>query len=425
MTNEVMEAPAVRDREERKLKKVKINLMRNPKFALWSGIMMVGKTQVSNDCPTAYTNGRDEVYGRSLIKEISEKELGFVVLHENLHKAFRHLLIWRKLFDIDAKLANIACDHVINLLITDTDPDEEVVAHPRKNGQRIGCYDRRFKGMNAKQVFDILRQEQQQGGQGPQGPQGPQGQGGNQPNPQGEGVGDFDEHGWDEAKDLSTEEKQELEKELDRALRQGQIAAKKAGQDGGAAERAFADLLKPEVDWREATREFVTSLCNAKDASSWRRVNRRFIGQDIYLPTLVGERVGRIVVGQDMSGSVGLAERTRFMSEFVAICENVKPERVDIMYWDSKVTRHEEYTEADIPNIINMTQPTGGGGTDPRAMMSYMNEKNIKPDCIIMLTDGCIDTWGNEWNAPILWAIVGEYGKGISAPVGKTIHVRD
>ena len=32
--------------EERKLQKVKINLMRDPKFALMSGILMVGKTLV-------------------------------------------------------------------------------------------------------------------------------------------------------------------------------------------------------------------------------------------------------------------------------------------------------------------------------------------------------------------------------------------
>lgn len=403
-----------KDREERKLKKVKINLMRNPKFALWSGIMMVGKTEISETFPTAYTNGRDELYGRSLIKTLSEKELGFVVLHENLHKAFRHLLIWRKLFDDEPKLANIACDHVINLMITDTDPDEEVVAFPRQNGQRIGCYDRRFKGMNAKQVFDILRQEQQQGGQG-------QGQ----PNPQGEGQGSFDEHGWDEAKELTEPEKQELEKELDRALRQGQIAAKKAGKGAGGMDLAVDELLNPEVDWREALREFFSAMCNTKDASSWRRVNRRFVGQDIYLPTLVGERIGSVAIGGDMSGSVGQRERTRFLSEFVAMCEAINPGRVDLIYWDSHVARHEEYTEADIPNILQMTKPAGGGGTDPRCMMNYMKEKNIKPDCIIMLTDGCIPDWGNEWNAPILWAIVGEYGRNITAPVGKTIHIRD
>ena len=41
------------EKAERRVKRAKITLMRNPKFALWSGIMMVGKTSVSDDMPTA------------------------------------------------------------------------------------------------------------------------------------------------------------------------------------------------------------------------------------------------------------------------------------------------------------------------------------------------------------------------------------
>ena len=78
-----------KDKEERRLKKVKIALMRNPQFALWSGIMMVGKTKLDEDFPSAMTNGRDEIYGREFVKGLDDKELAFVVLHENLHKAFR------------------------------------------------------------------------------------------------------------------------------------------------------------------------------------------------------------------------------------------------------------------------------------------------------------------------------------------------
>ena len=68
-------------KEERKLSKVKISLMRDPMFALWQGVMMVGKTTVSDDCPTAATNGRDEIYGRKFIQDLSEKELALSLIH--------------------------------------------------------------------------------------------------------------------------------------------------------------------------------------------------------------------------------------------------------------------------------------------------------------------------------------------------------
>jgi len=104
-----------RDKEARKLQKCKIALMRNSKFVMWSGIMMIGDTSLSDNVPTAYTDGRNEVYGRAFVKRLPEKQLAFVILHENLHKAFRHLTTWVKLHKIDPHLANCACDYVIDL----------------------------------------------------------------------------------------------------------------------------------------------------------------------------------------------------------------------------------------------------------------------------------------------------------------------
>ena len=404
------------DKAERRLKKVKIGLMRNPKFALWSGIMMLGKTEIKDGIPTACTNGRDETYGRKFVEELDDKELGFVVLHENLHKAFRHLFIWRKLYDENPRLANAACDYVINLMIVNSDPQEQTVAIPRKNGKVFGLLDSKFAGMNAKQVFDILKQEQ--GGDGGGG--GEEGEGG-----ESGGHGGFDDHDWEGAQELGEAERKQLEKEVDQALRQGQIAHQKIhGKGAGGMGRELGDLLEPQVDWREVLREFVKSICNAKDASSWRRVNRRYMSGDVYMPTLIGERVGRIAIGIDASGSIGGAEFNRFLSEVKSIAEDVHPQFIDLIYWDSEVAAYEEYDELSVPNIVSSTKPAGGGGTDPTAMMTYLKEKNITPECIVMLTDGYIGDWGNEWNAPILWAICNG-ASDVCAPCGKTVHIKD
>ena len=398
-----------KDKEERKLKKVKIALMRNPKFALWSGIMMVGKTMLSDDVPTAATDGRDEYYGREFVKSLPDKQLAFVVLHENMHKALRHLTTWRKLYDENPMLANIACDHVINIMIMESDPSGQFIEFPTdKNGERMGCFDMKYKGMTAKQVFDLLKQEQK-----------------DNPN-DGYGPG-FDDHDWEGAKNLSKEEKQELEREVDQAMRQGLIAQQKAtGSKEGNVSRELGDLLDPQVDWREVLREFVSSVCANKDTSSWRRVNRRFIGSDVYLPTMIGERVGSLAIGIDTSGSITGPEINRFLSEVKDIAENVHPEKIDLIYWDARVAGHEVYEEHDMANLVASTKPMGGGGTDPRAMMKHMKEKHIKPECIIMLTDGEIYDWGNEWEAPILWVICNRWRNGsITAPVGKTVQIKE
>jgi predicted metal-dependent peptidase len=392
--------------EERRLQKAKITLMRNEKFALFSGILMIGRTSVDDNVPTACTNGRDEKYGRAFIKKLNDKELAFVVMHEGMHKAYRHLTTWKKLHTENPVLANGACDYVINLELKDLDPDERVIAMPKyrdgvMKGKVMGLVDEKYRGMNAKQVFDLLKQEHGDGG----------------------GGDGFDEHDWDGAKELSEDEKKKLERDIDQAMRQGVMAHQKlVGKGTGGLSRELQDLLEPKIDWREVLREFVKSTCRAKDTSSWRKPNRRYLSTGTYMPSMIGERVGHLVVAVDTSGSIGDAELAEFLSEVKGIAEEVNPEKVDLLYWDSEVAAHEEYSDADVPNIVSSTKPAGGGGTSPSCVSAYIAEKKIEPECIIVLTDGCVgNDWGKDWNAPLLWVITG--GNRVMAEIGKTIHV--
>lgn len=400
--------------EERKLQKAKISLMRDPKFALLSGVMMVGSTRVDDNIPTACTNGRDERYGRKFIQSLKESELNFVVAHEAGHKMYRHMTTWKRLHTEDARLANNAMDYVINLMLKDLDPTSRTISMPvyrdgPMKGKQMGLCDERFRGMNTKQVFDILKQEKEENGDG-----------------EGDGDGEgMDLHDWAEANGLSPEEVKELERDIDQAIRQGLMAHEKvAGKGTGLSSRELEQLLEPKVDWREVLREFVKATCSAKDTSSWRRVNRRFLSTGMYMPSMVGEKVGHLVVGVDTSGSVGSAELAEFLSEVKGIAEEVRPEKVDLLYWDGAVAGHEEYSEHDVANIVSSTQPKGGGGTSPSCVSTYLNEQKIKPECVIMLTDGYVGSdWGNEWPAPVLWVITG--GNDVVAPNGKTIHIKD
>jgi predicted metal-dependent peptidase len=400
--------------EERKLQKAKITVMRNPKFALLQGVMMVGRTYINDYIPTACTNGKDESYGRAFVKKLSDKELAFVIAHEAGHKMYRHLSTWKKLHDEDARLANSAMDYVINLMLKDLDPNESVIAMPRlqeavgkhKKGDFMGLIDERFRGMNTKQVFDILKQEKE--------------------DDDGDGEGDgFDDHDWEGAQNLTDEEKKELAREIDQAIRQGLIAHQKhIGQGGAGLDRELGELLAPKVDWREVLREFVKATCANKDTSSWRRVNRRFLSTGTYMPSMIGEKVGHLVVAIDTSGSIGGPELDEFLSEVKGIAEEVSPECVDLIYWDGDVAAHEKYEGAAVSNIVSSTKPRGGGGTDPSCVSKYLKDEAIKPEAIIVLTDGYVPNWGSDWTAPIMWVISGG-NKSAVAEHGKTIYLED
>ena len=91
---------------EQRIERTHVSLMRDKDFCLFSGVFMIGKVEVSDVIPTACTNGKDVMYGRSFVDALNDKELAFLVLHEAMHKAYRHLLVWENLAKEDPRLAS-------------------------------------------------------------------------------------------------------------------------------------------------------------------------------------------------------------------------------------------------------------------------------------------------------------------------------
>lgn len=404
---------------EQRIERAHVRLMQSPEFCLFAGTFMVGKVIVDEKTKTAKTNGRDVVYGRAFVDSLDEKELAFLVVHEAMHKAYRHLTTWAHL--TDKRRANRAMDYVINLQIVDCDKHEAVVAMPRKKdtGEIIGLIDEKYRGMDTHQVYELLEDEGG-GGKGGDGEGGGSDQGG-------EGQTDsksdsLDDHDWDAAQELTEEEKQELEREIDAALREGAILA---GKLKGNVPRGIEELLHPKVDWVEATREFIKLATRGADQSTWRRPNRRFLGCDIVMPSTQAQKAECLAIGVDTSGSIVGAILGRFLGEIKSVCDEVMPEKVELMYWDSHVAGHETYEHGAVALLTDSTKPRGGGGTDPDCVPAFMADKHIKPQCLIMLTDGEFykhdaSAWANL-GVPVLWCVVGK--KDFVPKVGQTVCV--
>ena len=387
---------------EQRVQKSHVALMNDPKYCLYSGIFMLGKTSVEDDLPTACTDGRNTMYGRKFVDKLNEPELKGLILHENLHKAFRHTTVWKHLYKKQPRLANMACDYVINLMIHDSDPNGVTVKLPEG-----GLLDEKYRGMDAGTVFKLLEEECKKNGKA---------DGGGEDETEG-GQG-FDEHDWESGEDMSEEEKQQLAREIDQALRQGALLA---GKLAGNVPREISEAMEAKVNWREVLRDFVSSICADKDNSTWRRPNRRWVDQEVYMPSCIGEAVGRIVVGIDTSGSIGNEEIGQFLGELVSICNHVQPEGIDLVYWDTDVAGHEKYDRGDFEAIMSSTKPAGGGGTDPTCVPKYIAKHKLKPECVIMLTDGYVGAWGN-WKHPVFWGIT---TKRITADCGTSVYVGD
>ena len=380
---------------EQRVTKSHIAIMRSKQFCMFAGVLSVGKVMFNEDIPTACTNGRDVIYNTDFIKTLDDKELNFVVLHEALHKAYQHMNLWKKLWKINPMVANMAADYVVNYAIHEADEQGEVTKRPDS-----ALFDLKYKGMTTKQIFDEIMKDAEKNGGG-----------------QGEG---HDSHDWEGADSLSDEEKKEVAKQIDQALRQGEIIR---GKMQGNKNRSVNEILEPKVNWREQLRDFVTATCKNKDKTSWKRPHKRFIGHDIYMPSMIGESIGQIVVGIDTSGSIGDKELNEFLTEVVSICDDVSPSSIELLYWDTCVAGHETYNQGDYHALVQTTKPAGGGGTTVGCVNQYIKDKRIQPEAIIILTDGYVENdFGGNWDYPTLWAIT---TKHITSPHGKTIHIED
>lgn len=416
---------------EQRLTKAVVTIMGNPKYVALAGVLMIGDRSIDETHPTASTNGRDERYGRAFVDSLNDAQLRFLVLHECYHKLYQHLTTWRWMYAENAELANIACDHVINLKIADDNKDGFAIMPTDKDGNRMGAYDERFRGMDSAQVYKLLKQEQgddegdDDGEDEGDGDDADEGTGISQrPNKSGKPdkpkQPQLDEHDWEGANQLTPEEKKDLARDIDEAIRQGALAA---GKLGTGTDRDLHELLKAKIDWREVLREFVTTTCTGNDFSTWRRPNRRFVSSGVYLPSGITEQVGELVIAVDTSGSIGGAILSQFLGEIKGICDTVHPEAVRLLYWDTEVCRDEKYVGEDVEKIVDSTKPAGGGGTLVECVPDYLTEHAIKPQAVVVLTDGYLGgTWGS-WNVPVLWCIVDN--PQALAPVGKTVHIRD
>lgn len=376
---------------EQRLDKAVVSLMRDPRTAFLSGVLAMGTRAISEDkAPTACTDGLNEWYNPGFVGSLSDAELQGVVLHETLHKAYKHLHVWQALAKEDHRCANMAMDYVINKVILDMDfvlPDKAL-------------HDPKYDGMDTQQVYNELRKNPPPSGNGDGGDGEP-----------------MDTHDWENAASgRSQEEIEQMHRMIDTAIRQGEMAAKRMGSGGGDAQRL--GLIPPaKLDWRTLLVEFLTATSKEWTDSTWRRPSRRSMAMGIYLPSHISESLGNVVLAIDTSGSVSDKELGAMLSEVQSLCLGLCPQRVTLLYWDGKVEREETYTPGMYEMLTQSTRAMGGGGTDPQCVKDYLEHQRIEHDVVLILTDGYVPSFP-VFDKPTAWVIT---TPSIIASNGRTI----
>lgn len=179
------------------------------------------------------------------------------------------------------------------------------------------------------------------------------------------------------------------------------------GNMPGALKHFFGSILDPKIPWTD----HIETLCKrmmGTGSYNWKRPDRRFIGRDLWLPGRGGEGAGWLVIWGDTSGSIGENDLNRYLAEMKGMVEDLRPERLTVIWNDAQIHRVDEVTDvADIDKI--KAEGCGGrGGTDITPVFDWINDQNgAVPDMFIGMTDGEF-SFPDKPNYPIIWASIND-----------------
>jgi predicted metal-dependent peptidase len=196
-------------------------------------------------------------------------------------------------------------------------------------------------------------------------------------------------------------------------LAAGMAAADRAGKKMGGLRRVFQDLLEPQVTWSEYVQAFFARNVGS-GAYSWRRPNRQLLARGfvhrsweaVIAPGRVGTGCGAVAVAADTSGSIGSRTLDMFFAEVGGILEELKPEILFLLWCDASVHNADEVEDVTDLQVIRHKGVKGGGGTSFVPVFTWLEERAVKLDALVYLTDGEGRFPRHAPDYPVLWGSI-------------------
>jgi len=181
---------------------------------------------------------------------------------------------------------------------------------------------------------------------------------------------------------LSDDELKKLQDLWKKRIVEAETIAKQMGKLPANLERMFGNLLDSRINWKALLYRYITQ--EIPYDSTYARPSKKSESVGVYLPYQVKENI-EIVIGIDSSGSITQEELTDFMSEMVAIAKSFASIKMTVITCDSEI--HEIY------EVMNGFSPTdikisGGGGTDAKPILKWIEKNKPYTKLWIYLTDG-------------------------------------
>lgn len=390
-----------------------VSLMKHPVFCILGGVTQIGSVVVDDSAATACTDGENVWYNPEFIKDMSRKQLTYLICHENFHKALYHCTEYLGLAARYPNEFGQAIDYVVNWQLESMDLEPEKFLERPTNIPPL--IDAAYANMSVPEVVRELLKKPKQGG------------GGSKPMDKHvmrvvvvdgdvpEGAEEVDAQAMD-AKALAA-----LKEKIADAVRHGEIMQSQMRGTGGPTV-GLSGFREARTDWRPALRRFFQEMCEGDEQSRFNPPNKRMLPLDILLPSHFSETTGEIIIACDTSGSMAAYYGLVF-GEIASICMQLRPSKVRVIWWHHEVAGEQVFEPKDYDKLRTCMHPRGGGGTTVSCVAAYIRAKQYKPKATVMLTDGYIESSYEPPAGNLLWGVV---NNPRFVPVrGKVIHIEE
>ena len=340
----------------------------------------------NNSIPTLRVDGKLVEYNAAFMNGMSNELAKSALAHEIFHCVLDHCGPTARGKGYDPEKWNYAADYKVNQMLEEA-------------GMKIGddwLRDTQYDDKTAEQIYQMMPQTPPGGGGGP-------GTG----NP---GQGPLDQLAQG-TPDPAMQAQQAAEWKV--ATIQAANAAKAVGKLHASLDKFVEKLGENKVDWAEQLRRFITT--SAKNDYSYRRFNRKMQASGHYLPGLYSEEMGTIVIASDESGSIAPDILKAFGAEIAAIKQDLRPEKIILMHFDTEVGKIEEFG----PDDEFVMKQYCSGGTDFRPAIVEAEKLPVPPLCMVYLTDLYGPFPDSPPDFPVLWVSINKE----VAPFGETIPI--
>ena len=321
---------------------------------------------------TMAVDGVNFWYAPSFIRENTFDHVLGVIVHELLHCVLMH--ISRGALH-NPQLSNIAADYVVNWYIIN-----------KTNFTLPECalYDDRFSDMSYDAVYQILYDENK--GKADQ----------DQVN-QSEQMGTFEPRKNEDVSDdtggLTLEDYW-----VSNIHEAAKIIQTIGLSNSPLVEELLLSTVPPQLPWTRILKRFIKKT--VKSNSTWNRPNRRFAHRGMFLPSKGSKNLDVFIFIWDTSCSVTNVQFQHGLAEVNQVAKTMSPSKIIIIQCDDKVAKVETFLPKDYPI---KTTIVGRRCTAFKPAFDYIEENNLKPNCVVYFTDLQGSTDFKPPPYPVLW----------------------